>query len=138
MRKESVNMKEVQKEEALLRMQMLNLSKQCINAFKSGKVWESEGYGALYEVNEKEQEIINAFEKKYNGLVYHMIHNVFEFGECYAMLYVSNNPEEWSDDKNDLMDGYTIAYVKNIDDDFCSEFGSIAVKPSFGGLVRVS
>ena len=29
-------------------------------------------------------------------------------------------------------------YVKNIDDDFCSEFGTIAFKPIFGGVCRVS
>lgn len=130
-------MKEQQKAEALERMNILNMSKQCISAFKSGKVWESEGPGSLYEVNENEQKIINAFEAEHNALVYHMIHNVYrEIGECYAILYVSDSPEEWEDDKTDLRDGYAFVYVKNMEDDFCSEFGSIGVKPSIGGLVR--
>lgn len=129
--------KDEQKREALERMTMLHLSRQCINAFKSGKVWESEGYGALYEVDDEEQQIINEFEAKHNAVVYHMIHNKFEFGECYTILYVSDEKSEWQSDRYDIEDGYAMAYVKNIDDPFCSEFGTVAIRSSFGGLVRV-
>lgn len=124
--------------EAIKRMKLLKLDNSCIEAFIKGKVWESEGYGALYEVNQKEQELIDNFEKNHpNCLVYHMIHNVFEFGECYSMLYVSSDKEEWEQDKQDIKDGYTFAWVENVDLDWCSEFGSIAIKPSFGGLIRM-
>ena len=124
--------------EAIERMKLLKLDNSCIEAFVKGKVWESEGYGALYEVNQKEQELIDNFEKNHpNCLVYHMIHNVFEFGECYSMLYVSGDKEEWEQDKQDIKDGYTFAWVENVDNDWCSEFGSIAIKPSIGGLVRL-
>ena len=124
--------------EAIERMKLLKLDNSCIEAFVKGKVWESEGYGALYEVNQKEQELIDNFEKNHpNCLVYHMIHNVFEFGECYSMLYVSGDKEEWEQDKQDIKDGYTFAWVENVDLDWCSEFGSIAIKPSFGGLIRM-
>ena len=125
--------------EAIERMKLLKLDNSCIEAFTKGKVWESEGYGALYEVNQKEQELIDNFEENHpNCLVYHMIHNKFEFGECYSMLYVSSDKEEWEQDKEDIKDGYVFAWVENVDLDWCSEFGSIAVKPSIGGLVRVS
>lgn len=125
--------------EAIERMKMLKLDKPCIEAFTKGKVWESEGYGVLYEVNDEEQELIYNFEKNHPGcLVYHMIHNVFEFGECYSMLYVSNDIDEWQQDKEDIKDGYAFAYVYNKDCEWCSEFGSIAIRPSFGGLVRLS
>lgn len=124
--------------EAIERMKMLKLDKDCIEAFTKGKVWESEGYGALYEVNEQEQSYIDKFEKAHEGcLVYHMIHNIYDFGECYTMLYVSEDTDEWQSDKDDINEGYVFAYVKNIDCDWCSEFGSVAVKPSFGGLVRI-
>lgn len=130
--------KEERFEEAIKRMKLLKLDKQCIEAFKKGKVWESEGFGALYEVNDEEQFIIDKFEAHHEGcLVYHMIHNKFEFGECYSILYVSPDKEEWQQDKDDIEDGYVFAYVENIDDDFCSEFGSIAIKPQFGGLMRL-
>ena len=131
-------MKVSQKREALERMVMLHMSRQCINAFKEGKVWESEGHGALYEVNDEEQKLINDFEEKHDALVYHMIHNVFEFGECYTMLYVSKDKSEWEADRHDIEDGYAFVYVKNVDDDFCSEFGTVGIRPSIGGLVRVS
>ena len=125
-------------EEAIKRMKLLKLDKQCIEAFAKGKVWESEGFGALYEVNDEEQFIIDKFEAHHEGcLVYHMIHNKFEFGECYSILYVSPDTDEWQQDKEDIEDGYVFAYVENIDDDFCSEFGSIAVKSQFGGLMRL-
>ena len=131
-------MKEKQIREALERMVTLNMSRQCINAFKQGKVWESEGPGALYEVNDEEEKIVKEFEAKHNAVVYHMIHNVFEFGECYTILYVSNDVKEWNEDRYDLENGYAFAYVKNVSDDFCSEFGTVGIRPSIGGLVRVS
>lgn len=125
-------------DECIKRMQILKLDKPCIEAFKKGKVWESEGYGALYEVNQKEQELIDNFEKNHpNCLVYHMIHNVYEFGECYSMLYVSPDTDEWQRDKEDIKEGYVFAYVYNKDCEWCSEFGTIAVKSQFGGLVRL-
>lgn len=130
-------MKEKQFEEALRRMEILKLSKQCVNAFKKGIVWESEGIGALYECNEQEKQYIKEIEERYDILVYHMIHNVFEFGECYTMLYVSSDESEWKYDCKDIADGYVLSYVKNVDDDICSEFGTVYVKPSIGGLVRL-
>ena len=130
--------KEERFKEAIERMKLLTLDKQCIEAFTKGKVWESEGFGALYEVNDEEQKIIDKFEKNHQCcLVYHMIHNKFEFGECYSILYVSSDKEEWQQDKEDIEDGYVFAYVENIDDPWCSEFGSIAIKSQFGGLVRI-
>ena len=124
--------------EAIERMKLLKLDTPCIEAFTKGNVWESEGYGALYEVNDEEQKLIDNFEKNHKGcLVYHMIHNKFEFGECYSMLYISPDKKEWESDKEDIKNGYVFAYVENVDSPWCSEFGSIAVKPSFGGLIRI-
>ena len=125
--------------EAINRMKLLRLDASCIRAFKRGKVWESEGkFGSLYEVNKDEQQIIDVFEHEHPGcLVYHMIHNIFEFGECYSILYVSPDTDEWQQDKDDIPEGYVFAYVANIDDPWCSEFGTIAIQSVFGGLVRV-
>lgn len=135
-------MEDLEKEifnECITRMEILNLSRQCIGAFKKGKIWESEGIGALYEVNEDEQKIIDEFEKEHNGYkVYHLIHNLTEFGELYSIFYVSTNEDEWEQDKQDLKEGYAFVYVYNKDDEFCSEFGSIGFKRNIGGLVRIS
>ena len=124
--------------EAIERMKLLKLDKDCIEAFTKGKVWESEGFGALYQLRDEEQMIVDKFEAHHKDcLVYHMIHNVYEFGECYSMLYVSSDKEEWEDDKANIKEGYVFAYVENVDDPWCSEFGSIAIRPSFGGLIRL-
>lgn len=124
--------------EAIERMKLLKLDKSCINAFKKGKVWESEGIGALYEVNEKEQALIDKFEKEHKGcLVYHMIHNHFEFGEIYNMFYVSSDTDEWEQDNLDIKEGYPFVYAYNATEPLFSDFGGIAVKSQFGGLVRI-
>lgn len=124
--------------ECLERMEILKLSKQCISAFKNGKIWESESIGALYEVNEEEQGIINNFEKEHEGYkVYHLIHNITDFGELYNIFYVSNVEDEWKEDKEDLKQDYAFVYVYNKSADWCSEFGSIAIKKNIGGLIRI-
>ena len=124
--------------EAIKRMKLLKLDTSCIEAFCAGNVWESEGFGALYQLSDEEQMIVDKFEAHHKDcLVYHMIHNVYEFGECYSILYVSPDKAEWKRDKEDIKDGYVFAYVENVDDPWCSEFGSIAVKPSIGGLMRL-
>lgn len=127
--------------EAVARMEQLKMSKNCINAFKNGKVWLSER-GMLYEVSkENEQDVldkIKQIENEYELTVYHLIHSLTEFGELYSMLYVSNHKSEWKDDRIDLGDGCPMSYVWNKTDEWCSEFGSIGVKSLFGGLVRVA
>lgn len=123
--------------ECLRRMEKLKLSHHCINAFKKNKVWESEGIGALYEINDKEKEIVEKFEKEHEGYkVYHMIHNMFEFGEVYSILYVGTEENEWSYFDEDLQNGTTFVYAYNKDIEEYSEFGSIGIRPSIGGLVR--
>lgn len=126
------------KMEALERMKLLKLSSQCIKAFdKEDAVWESEGYGALYECNEDERKLIKEFEEQTGGLVYHMIHNRYkEIGECYSIFYVSKDADEWELDRYDIKDFYPFVYVRNITDDYCSEFGQIGIRPNIGGLIR--
>ena len=127
-----------QKQEALERMKMLKLHGNIIKEFdKEGIVNLSESGGFLYWLDSNQQAIVDEFETEHDALVYHVIHDCTEFGELYSLLYVSKYEEEWEDDRNDLKDGYALVYVKNMDDDFCSEFGSIGVKPQFGGLVRM-
>ena len=120
------------------RMKLLKLSKSCISAFiKHNNVWESEGHGALYEVDDKVKKIIKEFEDRTSCRVYHVIHSFAEFGELYNLLYLSPDIEEWESDKQDIKDGYVFAYVENIDAPWCSEFGTIAIEPKFGGLIRI-
>ena len=132
--------REIKKEEALKRMKALNLFAPCIKAFKSrDEVQMSEFTGGLYEFSGDTEltEKVREFEKEYNALVYHVIHSPTTFGDLFNFLYVSDYKEEWEMDNADIPDGYAMAYVWNKTDDWCSEFGSIAVQPRFGGVVRV-
>ena len=130
-------MKEKQKAEAIKRMRKIGVIKEAIRQFEEeGIVMVSEN-GFLYWLNEDQFKMVNEFEEKYNGLVYMVIHNMTEFGELYSLLYVSQHDNEWKMDNEDLEDSIAMAYVKNVDDDFCSEFGCISIRNRFGGIVRV-
>jgi len=129
--------KELQKQEALERMKLLKIHSNAIREFeKDNLVNLSEHDGMLYWLNDKQKEMVTEFEKEHDAVVYHVIHNYTEFGEIYSLLYVSKYKEEWTEDKNDIKYGTALVYVKNVDDDWCSEFGSIGIRPQFGGLVR--
>lgn len=132
--------RENKKVEAINRMKGLELFAPCIKAFKDrNEVQLSEMTGGLYEfsVNEELTAKVKEFEQEYNALVYHVIHTFAQFGELYNFLYVSDHEEEWEMDQDDIKDNYVMCYVWNKDDDWCSEFGTIAVRQKFGGLVRV-
>ncbi|MEG1726033.1 MAG: hypothetical protein RR313_11630 [Anaerovoracaceae bacterium] len=131
--------KQEQINEAIERMKMLKLHENAINEFQNeGKLNLSEGTGALYWLDEKQQAYVTAFEEKYKSLVYHIIHNNTEFGELLAFLYVSNDEIEWGYDRDDIKEGYACAYVENLDEPTFSEFGSIGIKPLFGGVIRTA
>ena len=130
---------EKKKQEALKRMKLLNLYPDVIKEFEKENIVNlSENGGFLYWLNSEQKEIVSEFEKEHDALVYHVIHDFTAFGELLTFLYVSDYEEECKDDVNDLKDGYSCAYVKNLSDDFCSEFGSICFRQQFGGLVRTA
>lgn len=137
--------REIKKEEAIKRMKTLELFAPCVKAFKDrNEVQLTEPTGGLYEFSSNEDLTakIQEFEKKNNALVYHVIHTPMrldgEMMDMYNFLYVSDYQEEWEVDNADIKEGYVFAYVWNKTIDYFSEFGSIAVKGMFGGLVRVS
>lgn len=82
-------------------------------------------------------EYLRKFEEEHNALVYAVIRDYFNICTMDAYLYVSDYEEEWEDDREELKNGEVLAYVRNLNDDECSEFGSIGVKRSpAAGLVR--
>lgn len=132
-------MKHKQKQEALARMKMLKLNWSVVKEFREeGKLNKSEFGGILYLLTDAEKEMVKTFEEQHNSLVYHVIHNFTEFGELYSLLYVSQDEEEREDDRNDITQGYALVYVKNKTNEVFSEFGSIGIKPQYGGLVRTA
>ena len=130
---------EEKKKEALERMKMLNLYPNIIREFEKENILNmSESIGYLYWLTDEQQQYVSEFESEHDSLVYHVIHSFTEFGELLTFLYVSDDKEEWGFDRADLKDGYACAYVKNLDEEAFSEFGSIAFKQQFGGLVRTA
>lgn len=136
--------KEIKKAEAINRMKALGLFAPCIKAFKDrNEVQLSEPTGGLYEFSaDKELTAkVAEFEEKNNALVYHVIHAPIRidgnFMDMYSFLYVSDYEEEFEMDNDDIKEGYVFTYTWNKTFDYFSEFGSIAVKTMFGGIVRI-
>lgn len=136
----SVDMRNTMKAEAVKYMDILKLDKRCIQAFKAKKqsVWMSSGpFGGLYEADDKLKNMIKDVETEHDIIVYHVIDGFVMGMHCYSMLCVCKYPEEYEMNEEDLKDGYAFSYVLNVDAPDCSEFGTICVKPTFGGLRRI-
>lgn len=129
-------LKTLQREEAIKRMKELKILERVIKEFREeGKLNYSE-LGILWWLNNDEDEMIRNWEKETGNMVYHVIKNHTEFGLCYSLLYVSYEPDEWEYDFHDLEQGVPIVYVLNVNG--FSEYGSIGVKPCFGGVIRTA
>lgn len=130
-----------QKEVALSAMKTLDIYKPYIDKFKKdGTVTLFERFGGYYIEEYNEPELlkkIREFEEETGSLVYAVTHEYTQFGELYDFLIISKYDEEWEDTLEEIQDKIAFAYVWNVDDDYCSEFGSIAVKSFGGGIARV-
>lgn len=133
--------------EGVERMTLLNLHPQAVREFAKGEKVNFSLSGILYWLDEKMTEEVKAFEKKYNCMVYHVIHSTTEIGELLTLLYVSSNDEDWEDDRADLKEAVEdykgikfynpYAYVINRSNPDFSEFGRVGIKPMFGGVIRI-
>ena len=134
-------MRMAQKNEAIERMKILKLHPNAVREFvDEGKLNCSEnGMGALFWLSDEDAKYVRAMEEKTDCLVYHVVKSVTQFGTLLTMLYVSKDEEEWERDKEELKsEGYACAYVENLDDEYCSEFGGVIVQPIFGGVRRIA
>ena len=129
----------IQKQEAIHRMKMLNLHGNVLREFEQeNRLNMSEYGGFLYWLDSHQQAIVDEFEAESDALLYHVIHSYTSIGEMLTLLYVSNYPEEWEFDRLDLAEGYPLAYVKNLDDPYLSEIGSVGIECRIGGLIRTA
>lgn len=135
---------ELQRNEAVARMKKLSLAQNVIDEFeKEGRVYASERLNekakAILSLANKRpatQVLIERFESKHNAIVYHAQITYTSFGKLVSLFYVSNNMDEWEEDKNDLDKNEAFVFVANVTDLACSEFGYIGFKPSNGGVER--
>ena len=131
---------EDKKAEAVARMKMLGIFPETIRQFdKDGLVSISEPpLGAFFWTAGEDLEHIRSFEERYNVLVYLVVRSYTEFGRMDSCLYVSDHPDEWGMDREDIRQGQAYAYVYNHDDPECSEIGSIGImKTPAAGLRRI-
>ena len=129
------------KTKAIQIMKTMDIYKPYIEGYrKENKVCYFERYAGYWADQEPElQEKIEQVEQQYNCTVYAVTHEYFEFGECYTMLIVTNYKNEWGylvESQQDVH--FAQAYVWNVDDDYCSEFGTVAVRSRYGGLRRIA
>lgn len=126
-------------EEAIKRMKILKLHKNAIKEFEQERKLNKSDFnmGILFWLDNEEEKMVKELEKKYNFIVYHIINSYSNLGETYEILFVSNNKDEWSAEKEDLTNGYAMAWVEVLNYPKNSEFGYIGVEARNGGVVRV-
>ena len=144
------DLKQLQKVEALERLKILHKEFQTMNSIvreyeRDNIIYYSEYQnkifqGILYWVSNSEElsEAIREFEERHNSVVYHAILTPLTYGRMFSILYVSPHIEEWGRDRKELAEGLPLAYCMNLDDSTTSEFGTIQIERSNGGITRVA
>lgn len=129
---------EEMKQEAIKRMNIIQLFPTIIKEFEKDNIVNLSDRGYLYWLTDEQKEYVSDFEQKNEVIVYHIIQSYTNLGEMLTFLFVSKDKDEWECDESDLKEGYPFAYVKNLGDDNCSEFGSVGIEYRYGGLIRTA
>lgn len=131
--------KKQMKDEAIHRMKILSLHPNVIQDFETQDVLNSSHAGILFWLTDEQKKSVQKFEEESGNLVYHVIENQYlEIGRMLTLLYVSPYMDEWDRDRKELAAGEPLAYVANLGDEFCSEYGSVGIRPFCGGVRRIS
>lgn len=134
-------LREKQKDKALEVLKQLNIYKPYIKGFRDkGDVCWFENFAGFWAYQDEELTAkIKEFEKEHTALVYAVSHDYTQFGESFALLYISQYEEEWDYciDKIESNKYYVATYVWNKTDEWCSDFGDIAIISAFGGIKRI-
>lgn len=145
---EAEELRKLQKIEAIERLELLqkiyNVHTNVLTEYKQNEtIYYSERVnkvynGILYWLSNEQQYVdaVKEVEKKYNIYVYHCILSHTEFGDLLTMLYVSNDPENWIEEKSKLMVAMPNTFVYDFSG-FGSEFGDVQIAGINGGLTRV-
>lgn len=144
-----MELRELQKQEALKRLEiiekMYNVHHNVLKEFKQDEsIYYSERInlnidGILYWIKNKPEfvDAVKEIEDKYNLFVYHCILNYTHNGLWLSMLFVSNELENWTQEQEELKDGFPEAYVYDFGR-YGSEFGTIQIEGANGGLTRLN
>ncbi len=134
-------LKDRQKEEASLRLKMLDVPVRIQRDFERfGRYWLcTSPLGTYSDLSDEMKAEIKTFEEKYEATVFMVVRVFSRAGLLDSLLYVGKYEEEWEEERIDINEGYIMTYTINHDHDFCSEFGSIAfTRNDDGGIVRLN
>ena len=125
------------KKEAVFRMKIIGLAVNLIRDFDSGchiHMYDSDGhwFGML---SREDLTRVEKFEREYNALVYAVIRNHTALGTLDSYLFVSDYPQDWQNDWQDLKNKETTAYVYNHDAPELSEIGAIGLDVGAYGVL---
>lgn len=83
---------------------------------------------------------VEEYEAEENATVYLILVNHTPYGEVWSFLHVSDYPDSWEDDMNDLKDGYVCVRAHNRENPLFSDTGDVgfAYSPAYGGIYRIS
>lgn len=135
----NATMKE-KKAEAGKRMRALGIYRPTVQQFTRQDILSAcEGpFGACYWVEGDSLEHVREFEEENNALVYLVIRCRVGGDEVENYLYVSDHPEDWALDWQDLKQGMPVARAYNVSCPWCSDTGHIGIrKTAAAGLRRV-
>ena len=128
-------MRKRQKEEAVLRMDLMGIHEDIIIEFqKSGDVSLSEN-GKYYPLDDQLKEDVRRFEQEHDATVFLVVRMSSVYGQLDALLFVGKYDEEWEMSREDLEDGYAMSYTINRDYPDCSEMGSISFRVTPEGVI---
>ena len=82
-----MQLKELQKQESIKRMELLKLRHDVIKCFKEkDEIFKTESGGELQFITDEEAKQIKAFENEYGGMVYHTIKSYTQFSRFLRMV----------------------------------------------------
>lgn len=114
--------------EAVDRMKLLKLESRVISDFKKGKLYISDDNGSLQqEVPSDYLKLIKMQEKKYNIIVYYAVFSISCGYNMLNLLYVSDEKDEYKDDRHLLKTMSPYVHVINLDVPEFSEVGRISL-----------
>ena len=120
---------EAKRREAVKRMESAGFAEEIIGNFKQNIIMiYDQGKRELRTLTEEENAAMKKLEsEKNNILIFFVIRTNTAVGLMDSFLYVSDEKDEWSMDREDMKYNYPIAYVKNYDCEMYSAFGGIVV-----------
>lgn len=106
-----------------------NPGEPVVFALEAGLIWTSR------KPTPEEREAIESVEREYGLKVLAAMRDETSIGTMLSMLYVSSYKEDWPVERSSLKSLAPLAWVENMDDSTCSEFGHIGIEFLFGGRI---